>query len=93
MMDPATISATLVPGAAAVAVVDGATGDISGVTAASDLIRIKNIIDIDLGNTTAVTGAQTGIVTAAINSAGTTLTLTVTTALTLDAAEGTLVYQ
>lgn len=90
MMDPATISATLVPGAAAVAVTDGATGDISGVTAASDLIRVKNIIDIDLGNTTAVTGAPTGAVNAAINSAGTVLTLTVTTALTLDAAEGTL---
>ncbi|PIR68551.1 hypothetical protein COU49_00720 [Candidatus Nomurabacteria bacterium CG10_big_fil_rev_8_21_14_0_10_35_16] len=89
MMDPSTLG-SLVPGAAATAVTNGATLDISGVSAASDLIRIMNVIDIDLGNTTAVTGAPTGAVTAALNSAGTAITLTVTTALTLDAAEGTL---
>ncbi len=89
-MDASTIgSATLVPGGSAVAVVDSATGDISGVTAGTDLIRIKNIIDIGLGNTTAITGAPTGAVTAQLNSSSTVLTLTVTSALTLDAADGT----
>lgn len=88
MMDPTTLG-SLVPGAAATAVTNAATLDIAGVTAASDYIEIKNVINIDLGNTTAVTGAPTGAVTAALNSAGTVVTLTVSTALTLDAADGT----
>lgn len=89
MMDPSTIG-SLVPGATAAAITDGATGDIAGVTdGTEDYIQLVGIGRIGLGNTTAITAALTGAVTGALNSAGTVLTLTVTTALTLAAADGT----
>lgn len=92
-MDPSTIGG-LIPGAAAVAITDGATGDISVVADAEgassyDLITIKNIIKVTTGATTFATGALTGAVNGALNDAGTTLTLTVTADLTGVGNDGT----
>lgn len=95
MIDPTTIASDLVPGGAATAALtDGATGDISALDpsgAGNDKIRIKNIIDLSVGNDTFVTadGATlTAANTATLDSTGTLLTLTISTALTGDGEAG-----
>lgn len=99
MMDPTTIGpSTMVPGGSAVAVTNAATGDIAvaannGAASGNDMLTITNIVNVDLGATTFATGALTGAVTAALNSAGTVLTLTVTTAMTGAGADGTEIIE
>ena len=93
-IDPTTISASLVPGGSAVAITDGATGDLSAndtAGAGNDFLRIKNIIDVSVGNDTWVTadgGTLAGANTATLNAAGTVLTLMVSTAITGDGEAG-----
>jgi hypothetical protein len=97
-MDPTTIGNSLIPGATTAAVTNGETGDISvaadnGAASGNDMLTIKNIVNVDMGATTFATGALTGAVTAALNTAGTELTLTVSTALTGAGADGTEVIE
>lgn len=89
-IDPVTVSTSLTYGGTGVAITDAATGDVNGTNNSAscanaanpgnDHINIVNIACIDLGNTTALTSAKTLVVTAALNAAGTTLTLSNTAA-------------
>jgi hypothetical protein len=82
-IDPTTVKSTLVPGGSAVAVAAGETGDIS--MAATGVVTVANIATTDVDGGAA--NASTYTNTATLNSAGTVLTLTITS---LDTGTGAL---
>ena len=75
VIDPTTIKSTLVPGGAAVTIVDGETGDMV-VAVTTGILTVTNIFttDIDAGDP----GAATYTNTATLDSTGKILTLTIT---------------
>ena len=90
VIDPTTISSTLVPGGSAVAIADTATGDVTAKNdGTSDYIEIANIINVNVGATTWVTGDDDAAVDATLDSTGKILTLTFTEGVTGVGADGT----
>jgi len=75
VIDPTTIASTLVPGGSAVAITDGATGDIS-IAVTTGVVTVTNIATTDVDAGAAVAGTYAN--TATLDATGKILTLTIT---------------